>query len=276
MNEASMNVLEKLRLDSKVAIVTGAGRGLGRVLALALAEAGADIVAAARTQAQIDETAQMVRERGRRCLAVSTDVTNSTAVNAMVEATLAEFGRIDILVNNAGGASSGWNKPVEALTDEQWHGGIDLNISSAFYCCRAVLPAMLRQGGGKIINVTSGVGVRAMKCNYMYATAKAGMINFTRALALNYADKNIQANLILPGIFPHDDPMMLQFWQGGKFIPVGRVGKDEELGPACVFLASDAARYMNGEMIALEGGGLAGGEVPTGLAPLVPLGGTGR
>ncbi|MBI3800024.1 MAG: SDR family oxidoreductase [Deltaproteobacteria bacterium] len=268
-----MSVLDKLRLHGKVAIMTGAGRGLGRVMALALAEAGADIVAAARTQAQIDETAALIRARGRRCLAVSTDVTNSTAVNAMVEATVTEFGRIDVLVNNAGGSSSGWNKPVEALTDEQWRGGIDLNISSAFYCCRAVLPHMLRQGGGKIINVTSGVGVRPMKFNYMYATAKAGMINFTRALAFNYADKNIQANLILPGIFPHEDPMMLQFWQGGKFIPVGRVGKDEELGPACVFLASDAANYMNGEMIALEGGGLAGGEVPTGFAPLISLDG---
>jgi NAD(P)-dependent dehydrogenase (short-subunit alcohol dehydrogenase family) len=266
-----MSVLDKLRLNGKVAIMTGAGRGLGRVMALALAEAGADLVAAARTQAQIDETAEMVRARGRRCLAVSTDVTNSAAVTAMVEATIAEFGRIDVLVNNAGGASSGWNRPVEALTDEQWHGGIDLNISSAFYCCRAVLPHLLRQGGGKIINVTSGVGVRPMKFNYMYATAKAGMINFTRALAFNYADKNIQANLILPGIFPHEDPIMLQFWQGGKFIPVGRVGKDEELGPACVFLASDASNYMNGEMIALEGGGLAGGEVPTGFAPLLPL-----
>jgi NAD(P)-dependent dehydrogenase (short-subunit alcohol dehydrogenase family) len=189
----------------------------------------------------------------------------------MVEATIAEFGCIDILVNNAGGASSGWNKPVEAITDEQWRGGIDLNVTSAFYCCRAVLPYMLQKGSGKIINITSGVGVRAMRHNYMYATGKAGMINLTRAMALNYADKNIQVNLILPGIFPHEDPALMQFWQGGKFIPVGRVGKDEELGPACVFLASALSNYLNGEMIALEGGGLAGGEVPTGFAPVVPL-----
>jgi len=270
-----MGILNKFKLDGKVVIMTGAGRGLGREMALALAEAGADMVAAARTQAQINETADMVRAKGRRCLAISTDVTKATSVNAMVDATIAEFGRIDVLVNNAGGASTGWNQPVEAITDEQWRGGIDLNITSAFYCCRAVLPHLLRQGGGKIINVTSGVGVRPMKYNYMYATAKAGMINFTRALAFNYADKNIQANLILPGIFPHEDPVMMQFWQGGKFIPVGRVGKDEELGPACVFLASEASNYMNGEMIALEGGGLAGGEAPTGFAPIVPLQGEG-
>lgn len=266
-----MHILDKLKLDGKVIIVTGAGRGLGRSMALALADAGADIVAAARTQAQIDETAALVREKGRRCCAISTNVTSSASVNAMVEVVIGEFGRVDVLVNNAGGASSGWNKPVEVITDEQWRSGMDLNIGSAFYCCRAVLPHMLRQGGGKIINVTSGVGVRPMKYNYMYATAKAGMINFTRALAFNYADKNIQANLILPGIFPHEDPVMMQFWQGGKYIPVGRVGKDEELGPACVFLASEASNYMNGEMIALEGGGLAGGEVPTGFAPILPL-----
>jgi NAD(P)-dependent dehydrogenase (short-subunit alcohol dehydrogenase family) len=272
----TVNVLEKLRLDGKVAIMTGAGRGLGRAMALALAEAGADLVAAARTQSQIEETAQMVRATGRRCLAVPTDVTNSTSVNAMVETTIAEFGRIDILVNNAGGATSGWNKPLEAITDEQWRMGIDVNLTGAFYCCRAVLPHLLRQRSGKIINVTSGVGVRPMRHNFMYATAKAGLINFTRALAFNYADKNIQATLILPGIFPHDDPMMLQFWQGGKFIPVGRVGKDDELGPLCVFLASDLSHYMNGEMISLEGGGLAGGQVPTGFAPIVPLEGEER
>ncbi len=266
-----MGVLERLRIDDQIIIVTGAGRGLGREMALALADAGADLVAAARTQAQIDETASMVRAKGRRCMAVSTDVTDSTSVNAMVDAVIAEFGRIDVLVNNAGGASSGWNKPIEALTDAQWRSGVDLGGRRTINKCRAVLPHLLRQGGGKIINVTSGVGVRAMKHNYMYATSKAGMINFTRAMAFNYADKNIQTNLILPGIFPHDDPMMMQFWQGGKYIPVGRVGKDEELGPACVFLASEASNYMNGEMIALEGGGLAGGEVPTGFAPIIPL-----
>jgi NAD(P)-dependent dehydrogenase (short-subunit alcohol dehydrogenase family) len=270
-----VNVLEKLRLDGKVAIMTGAGRGLGRVMAIALAEAGADIVAAARTQAQIDETATLIQTKGRRCLAIPTDITDSMSVNAMVEATIATFGRIDILVNNAGGATSGWNKPVEVLTDEQWRTGIDVNLTGAFYCCRAVLPHMLRQGSGKIINVTSGVGVRPMRNNFMYATAKAGLINFTRALAFNYAERNIQANLILPGIFPHDDPMLLRFWQGGKFIPVGRVGKDEELGPLCVFLAADVSNYMNGEMISLEGGGLAGGQVPTGFAPILPLEGEG-
>jgi len=139
-----MSVLDKLRLDGKVAIMTGAGRGLGRVMALALAEAGADIVAAARTQAQIEETAGLVRTRGRRCLAVSMDVADSASVNAMVTSTIAEFGRIDILVNNAGGATRGMRKSVENITDEEWRIGLDVNLSGAFYCCRAVIPPALQ------------------------------------------------------------------------------------------------------------------------------------
>ena len=266
-----MGVLDRLRLDGKLIVMTGAGRGLGRAMALDLADAGADLVAAARTKAQIEETAEMIRAKGRRCLAVPVNITDSSSVQTLVDASLAEFGRIDVLVNNAGGASRGWNKPLEDITDEEWHKGIDTNLTGAVFCCRAVVPHMLTQGGGKIINITSGLGVRASRYNFMYSAAKAGLNNFTRCMAMNYADKNIQTNLIMPGIFPHDDPALVKFWQGGKFIPVGRVGKDEELGHLCVFLASEASNYMNGEMLCTEGGGLAGGHVPTGFAPLVPL-----
>ena len=266
-----MSVLDKLRLDGRIALVTGAGRGLGRAMALDLAEAGADVVVASRTQNQIDKSADLIRAQGRRSLAVTVDITDSHSVNAMIEAGRTEFGQIDILVNNAGGATKGMFRPLDTIPDIHWRLGVDTNLSGAVYCCRAILPHMVEQGGGKIINVTSGFGVRAAKNNYMYTAAKAGLINFTRALAMNYAEHNIQANLIMPGIFPHDDPELLQFWKNGKFIPVGRVGKDEELGPACVFLASALSNYMNGEMIALEGGGLAGGQVPSGFAPVVPL-----
>ena len=266
-----MGVMEKLRLDGKIIIMTGAGRGLGRAMALDLATSGADIVAAARTKEQIDETAELIRATGRQCIAVQVNITDSSSVQGLVDATLAEFGRIDVLVNNAGGVTRGWNKPLEAISDEQWHKGIDTNLTGAVFCCRAVIPQMLTQGGGKIINITSGLGVRASKYNFMYSAAKAGLINFTRCMAMNYADTNIQTNLILPGIFPHEDPDTMNFWQGGKFIPVGRVGKDEELGYLCVFLASDVSNYMNGEMISTEGGGLAGGQVPTGFTPVVPL-----
>jgi NAD(P)-dependent dehydrogenase (short-subunit alcohol dehydrogenase family) len=274
-----MGVLDKLRLDGRVAVVTGAGRGLGRAMALALADAGCDIVAAARTRAQIEETAELVRTKGRRpggrpsgrCLAVPTDVTDPPSVQAMVDAAIAEFGRIDVLLNNAGGATEGMGKPVEQITDEEWRTGIDTNLSGTFHCCRAAIPHMLRQGGGKIINLTSGFGLRAGRDNFMYPTAKAGLINFTRCLAVTYAERNIQANLIAPGLFPHDNQSMVEWWRGGKFVPMGRLGRDEELGPLCVFLASDLSSYMNGDILALEGGGLAGGHAPTGFAPLVPL-----
>ncbi len=258
-----MGVLDKLRLDGKVAIVTGAGRGLGRAMAAALAEAGADIVATARTESQIEETAGVVREMGRR-------FTDSESVGAMVDATLGEFQRIDILVNNAGGATDGFGNALEAITDDQWRVGIATNLTGAMYCSRAVIPHMLEHGSGKIINVTSGFGLRAGRNNFIYTSAKAGLINFTRSLTMTYAPA-VQANLIAPGLFPHGDPAMEEWWKHGKFVPMGRLGMDEELGPLCVFLASDLTSYMNGQVIVLDGGGLAGGELPTGFAPVVPL-----
>jgi len=188
-----MGVLDRLRLDGRLAIVTGAGRGLGRAMALALADAGCDIVAAARTRPQIEETAEAVRALGRRCLVVPTNVTDPASVEAMADAAAAEFGRIDVLLNNAGGATAGMGKPVDEITDEEWRLGIDTNLSGTFYCCRAVIPHMLAQGGGKIINVTSGFGLRGGRDNFMYTSSKAGLINFTRSLSMTYADRNIQA-----------------------------------------------------------------------------------
>lgn len=265
-----MSVLDKLKLNGKVAIVTGAGRGLGRAMALSLADAGADIVATARTHVQIEETADHVKAKGRRCEWVSCDVTNSSSVKAMVETALDAFGRIDILVNNAGGATEGMGNTLDKISDEQWRIGLDTNLTGAVYCSRTVIPHMQDGGGGKIINVTSGFGLRAGRNNFMYTSAKAGLINFTRALAMTYAP-DIQANLIAPGLFPHDIPAAVEFWRGGKFTPMGRLGKDEELGPLCVFLASGLTSYMNGQIIVLDGGGLAGGHAPTGFAPIVPL-----
>ena len=131
-------------------------------------------------------------------------MTDSESVSAMVDATLAEFGAIDILVNNAGGATEGFGNSARELTDEQWRVGIDTNLTGAMYCSRAVIPHMLERGGGKIINVTSGFGLRAGRNNFMYTSAKAGLINFTRSLAMTYAP-DIQANLIAPGLFPHGD-----------------------------------------------------------------------
>jgi len=259
-------ILDSLKLDGKVAIITGAGRGLGRAMAVKMAEMGADIVAAARTQAQLDETADAVKKTGRKCIVVPTDVTVSAQVNALADATVRQFGKIDILVNNAGGGDGGRPKQLPEITDDEWRRGIDTNLSSQFYGCRAVIPQMVKQNRGKIINIASGYGLRGGKQNFMYACAKGGVVQLTRSMALSYAQFNIQTNCIVPGFFPYNEAAMERF-KGGKFIPLGRGGEDSELGPLAVFLASDASNHINGELVVIDGGGLAGGIAPTGVSP---------
>ena len=265
-----MAILDRFRLDGKVAIVTGAGRGLGQVMSLALAEAGAHIVAVARTQSQLDETAAQVRERGVRCLTVRCDVADSTQVNDMVRKALDEFGRIDILINNAGTFGTGFGKRLEELTDEEWRQGIDANLTSAFYCARAVAPLMAGQKSGKIINVTSGWGMRAARNLFSYPVAKGGLLQLTKALAITYAQDNVQVNAIAPGLFPHFLPEEQRAGRG-RYVPVGRTGEDWELGPLAVFLCSEAANHITGETVVIDGGALTSGIAPTGMEPKLEL-----
>jgi NAD(P)-dependent dehydrogenase (short-subunit alcohol dehydrogenase family) len=262
-------ILDSLNLEGKVAVITGAGRGLGRAMALRLARSGASIVAAARTLSQLEETAAEVQKLERRCLILPTDVAVSEQVNAMVAAAVDGFGRVDVLINNAGGGEDQLGKPLHQITDAEWRRGIDVNLSSQFYCARAVIPHMVARRRGKIINIASGYGLRGERHNYMYACAKGGVIQLTRSLALTYAEHNIQTNCIVPGIFPHNERLM-KFFKGGKFIPIGRVGYDDDLGPLALFLSSDASDHINGELIIIDGGGLAGGIVPTGVVPHLP------
>jgi NAD(P)-dependent dehydrogenase (short-subunit alcohol dehydrogenase family) len=259
-------ILDSFKLDGKVVVITGSGRGLGRAMAVRFANCGADIIAAARTVAQLEETAALVREIGRKCLVVPTDVAQSDQCNAMIAATVKEFGRVDVLINNAGIGEDSFGKRLEKITDEDWRNGIDVNLSSQFYCARAAIPHMVKAKRGKIINVASGYGLRGGKHNYMYACSKGAVLQLTRSLALTYADDNIQTNCIVPGIFPHNEAMM-KFFQGGKFIPIGRPGQDEDVGPLAIFLASEASNHLNGELIVIDGGGLAGGIIPTGVVP---------
>lgn len=256
-------VLEKLSLNGKVALITGAGRGLGRAMALALAGAGCAIVAVARSRGQLEETAAAVRELGRACVVLPADVTRSAEVNAMVAAALAELGHIDVLINNAGGGSEDYGKPLEEISDEMWQAGIALNLTSQFYCCRAVIPHLIAQQHGRIINIASGLGLRGGKQMFTYTCAKGAVIQFTRSLAVTYAGHNIQSNCIVPGVFGE----AAERFHGGKFVPLGRAGEYEEIGPLAVFLASDAARHLNGAMLTIDGGALAGGVTPTGSYP---------
>ena len=259
-------MLERFSLEGKVAVVTGAGRGLGRQMALAMARAGADVVCAARTSEQIEGAAAEIRELGRRAITVPTDVRSATDINAMVERCISEFGRLDVMLANAGGGGAASGKQPHEVSDDQWHDTLDTNLSSALYCARAAIPHMQRQGGGVIITVASGTGLRGYPQGWAYAAAKAGLVGLTQSLALIYAKDNIRVNTIVPGFIAQRPPANAQeeavYAERGKFIPARRLGRADELGPLAVFLASDASSYVTGESFIIDGGGLAGGVAP--------------
>jgi len=263
-------VLETLNLDDKVIVVTGGGTGLGREMARHLARAGADIVVAARRMGPIEEAAAEFRGMNRRALAISTDVTDSQQVNALFERTLAEFGRVDVLINNAGGGTH--QKPIWEITDQDWRTGIDTNLTGAFYCSRAIMKHMVDRGNGRIINVSSGQGLRGQRGSFMYGSAKGGLIQLTRVLAGTYGPSGITSTCIVPGWFPTRE---IDPGDGPNrrlaILPMGRAGVPQDLAPLAVFLASDASDYMNGEMFYCDGGALAGGAATTGYAPLIPF-----
>ncbi len=269
-------MLEKLRLDGRVAVITGGGTGLGRAMALAFARAGADVVVGARRPEPIEETAELVRRLERRSLAVPTDVTDSTQAERLMAATLEEFGQLDILVNNAGiDRSTPGRKPFLEITDEEWRRGIDINLSGAFFCSRAAARTMIERRRGVILNVASGYGFRGGRDNFMYCCAKGGVVQLTRSLALTLLPHNIRVVGLAPGFFAQSPALTeedrARRLERGRFIPVGRIGEAEEIGPLALLLVSDGASYMSGETVALDGGGLAGGAAPWGVEPLLAL-----
>ena len=267
-----MDVLETLCLDGKIAIVTGAGRGLGKAMAKALAQAGAELVCAARTPTQIDETVQEIHAAGGRALAVRTDVTDSAQVNHLVDACIDAYGKLDIMVANAGGGGGSrgnwefWEYPDEAFEDV-----LATNLKSNFYCNRAAARHMVARGaGGVIINVASGTALRGNR-HFAYPTAKGGVISLTKSVATILGPHKIRANAIIPGFVlkgpPADEREAELAKRHGQMIPVRRLGEWWELGPLCVYLASDASQYVTGQSFIIDGGGLAGGLGPTGFVP---------
>lgn len=264
---------DALKLDGKAAIVTGGSRGLGREMARSLALAGADVCIAARNPDQLAATAAFLRdESGREPLTVAADVRESADCDRLIAAAVERFGKLDILVNNAGiGDAPGRGKAVWELADGEWLDGIAVNLHGTFWCTRAALAHMRPRGEGAILNVASGMGMRATPQSPAYAAAKAGVISLTQSVAAAVARDGVRVNCITPGLVAQSPPATEEeagaIRQRGRFITARRLGEAWELGPLALFLCSDASAYVTGANYCIDGGGLAGGVAPTGWDP---------
>lgn len=253
-------ILDKFNLDGDVALITGGGRGLGRGMALGLAEAGADIVVTGRTKETLDAVCEDIRDLGRNALPVTADLAKEEDIAPLVEATVREFGRIDILVNNAGTTH---RAPTEEYPTDEWDRVMDVNLKAVFLLCRHVGGVMKEQGGGRIINISSLASQIGLSLIPPYVAGKAGVAGLTRALAVEWAKDNIRVNAIGPGYFHTDMTEGLEDHpdRGPKIklrIPMDRWGDPEDLKGAVVFLASKASAYVTGHELFVDGGWMAG------------------
>jgi NAD(P)-dependent dehydrogenase (short-subunit alcohol dehydrogenase family) len=243
-------------LAGKVAVVTGASRGLGRAIAVALAEAGADVAVAARAKAELEETAHQAERHGTRALALTTDVASYAAVEQLMARTVDGLGRLDIVVNNAGIAKV---VPLAEASLADWQAILDVNLSGVFFGCRAAAPYLIRQQAGKVINLSSVLAAVALPGYTMYSATKGAVISLTRTLAVEWARHNVQVNAIAPGWFVTEmneaafaDPRIHE--RLIRDIPARRTGRLEEIGPLAVYLASPGSQFMTGQTIFLDGG----------------------
>jgi 3-oxoacyl-[acyl-carrier protein] reductase len=250
-----MPVFSSLPLEGRVAVVTGAARGIGRAIAETLARRGAHIVIADVQLQLAEKTAQEVAtETGRRIIAVQVDVSNPASAKAMVESTLTEFSRIDILVNNAGITR---DNLIMRMEEADWDLVIDVNLKGAFNCSKAVIRPMMKARYGRIINISSVSGLAGQAGQTNYSSSKAGLVGFTKALAREVGSRQITVNAVAPGFIPtaltQDLPTELKE-ASLKMIPLGRWGKPEEIAYAVAFLASDEAAYITGHVLSVDGG----------------------
>lgn len=255
-----MSVFDKFRLDGKRALITGGSRGLGKAMATALAEAGADLVLVGRERASLDSATKELAAFGHRVDLVEADVGQPAEAQRMCETALAQHGPIHILINNVGGRRI--NIPTEQLPLEDWQKILDLNLTSAFLCCKLIGGEMVKRRSGKVINVASISGMISNKGIHgrSYETSKAALVAFTKALAVDWAPFNVNVNAIAPGGFLTDPnrrwfremPELKDTFE--SMVPMGRLGEPVEIGPLALYLASDACSYMTGAAVVIDGG----------------------
>jgi 3-oxoacyl-[acyl-carrier protein] reductase len=247
-----------MKLAGRVALVTGASQGIGHACALALAREGANVAVAARNQQKLDELVAQITAAGGKAAAFVVDVSDEEQVKSAIKSALGQFGKIDILVNNAGITR---DQLVMRMKRADWDAVLNTNLTSAYLCIQQVIPSMLKQRWGRIINITSIFGQMGQAGQANYAASKAGLIGLTMAIAREVASRNITSNAIAPGFIETNMTAVLseEFKQAAvKQIPLGRVGTPEDIARAVVFLASEDASYITGHVLNVNGGMLMG------------------
>lgn len=251
--------LNQISLTDKIALVTGGGRGIGKAIAIALAEAGADVAITSRTMSQLEETSQEIIKAGRKGFPIEADVGKSDQVRGLVQKAIKEFGKIDILVNNAG--ISPYIIPIESIREDGWDKVINTNLKGVFICTQEVGKDMIKRKQGKIINITSFGGVVGFPGQAAYSVSKAGVIMLTKMFALEWGKYNINVNALGPGLIEtqlteklRQSPELLA--DRLKRTPLGRLGKPWDLAGGVLFLASNLSDYMTGQTIFIDGGRL--------------------
>jgi 3-oxoacyl-[acyl-carrier protein] reductase len=244
-----------MSMEGRVAVVTGGRRGIGLAIVEMLTRRGAEVVMGDRTIDESTKVAEVVAEDCQcRVKAVQVDVSNPDSVNALIDATIKEFGRIDILVNNAGVTR---DTLIMRMSEDDWDFVVDINLKGVWNCCKAVVRPMMKQRYGRIVNISSVSGLAGQAGQTNYSASKAGVIGLTKALAREVASRNITVNAVAPGFVPtvltQDLPAELKDGMM-KLIPLGRWGKPEEIASAVAFLASDEANYITGQVLSVDGG----------------------
>jgi gluconate 5-dehydrogenase len=253
-----MNMKDLFSLKGKTAIVTGGGRGLGEQIAVAYAEAGANVVVCSRNLDACQSISETLKEKGVRSLALKCDVSNQEDIQYVVDETVKEFGRIDILVNNSGVS---WGAPALEMPADKWDKVMDINLKAVFLFSQAVGKIMVEQKSGKIINIASIAGLGGQDPSVMdaigYSSSKGAVIAFTKDLAVKLAPHNVHVNAIAPGFFPTKMAKMILDYSGEKILertPAGRFGSDDDMKGPALFLASDASDYVYGHILVVDGG----------------------